>query len=91
MGEAFKSLIELSSFIFVRVDLSDASELTATAVTKMPAALLDQRPSGHSARLPTGSSLTPICRRWRRSSRSSGRQRTSFFKLVDLRTTVFLS
>jgi len=45
-GEAFKSLIELSSFIFVRVDLSDASELTATAVTKMPAALLDQRPVG---------------------------------------------
>jgi Zn-dependent peptidase ImmA (M78 family) len=44
--EAFKTLIELSSFIFVRVDLSDASELTATAVAKMPAALLDQRPVG---------------------------------------------
>ncbi len=44
--EAFKTLIELSSFIFVHVDLSDASELAATAVAKMPAALLDQRPVG---------------------------------------------
>jgi Zn-dependent peptidase ImmA (M78 family) len=43
---AFKTLIELSSCILVRVDLCSASELVATAVAKLPSALLDQRPVG---------------------------------------------
>jgi Zn-dependent peptidase ImmA (M78 family) len=44
--DAFRKLVELSSYIFVRVGLSDASELAGTAFIELPAALLEERTIG---------------------------------------------
>lgn len=44
--QAFRKLVELSSYIFVRVDLSGASELAGTCFVELPRPLLEQRTIG---------------------------------------------
>jgi hypothetical protein len=44
--ETFRKLIELSTYIFVRVDISAATELAGTAFIELPGALLEERAVG---------------------------------------------